>query len=332
MKKVIVTGGAGYIGSHTVVDLYNSGYIPIIIDNLCNSSKKNLVGINNLLGTDIKWYNIDCTDFDLMQQLFRNETGIFGCIHFAAYKSVEESVRNPEMYYENNIGSLKVLIDCMKMFNIDNLIFSSSCTVYGTPDKLPVDEKADFKKPESPYAESKQKCEELISKSTLNSISLRYFNPIGSHSSSLIGDCSTDNPSNLVPIIVQVASGKREKIIVNGKDYNTSDGTCVRDYIHVQDLASAHVNALKYLRNKKGKFAFNVGTGEGKSVLELIHLFEKSNNVSVNYEIGPRRAGDVEKIFSNDFLVKNELKWKPTKSTSQALIDAWNWEKKRKKI
>tara|TARA_B100001059_G_scaffold225398_1_gene252559 strand:+ start:2905 stop:3918 length:1014 start_codon:yes stop_codon:yes gene_type:complete len=326
-KKVLVTGGAGYIGSHTAVELYLSGYMPIIVDNLCNSSERNLDGINQILKTNIPFHKIDCTDLNEMENIFESYKDIHACIHFAAFKSVGESVENPKKYYKNNIGSTEVLLKSLEKNKYKNLIFSSSCTVYGTPDILPVSENAPFKKAESPYAETKQKCEILIEDNSCNSVSLRYFNPIGSHDSILIGDCSSDNPSNLVPIVAEVACGSREKLIINGNDYNTHDGTCVRDYIHVEDLALAHVKALDYLLENNGKYIFNVGTGNGLSVLDIINSFEKVNNVKVNYVIGARRKGDVEKIYSNDSLIKRTLGWKPVKSIEQALISSCEWQK-----
>jgi UDP-glucose 4-epimerase len=325
-KKILVTGGAGYIGSHTVVELYLSGYMPIILDNLCNTSERNLRGINHILKTDIPFHKIDCADLNEMKFFFETYKDIYACIHFAAYKSVGESVENPQKYYENNIGSTEVLLKCLEKNKFKNLIFSSSCTVYGMPETLPVHENSPFKKAESPYGETKQECEVLISKNLCNSVSLRYFNPIGSHDSGLIGDCSSDNASNLVPIVAEVACGIREKLILNGNDYNTHDGTCVRDYIHVQDLAVAHVKALDFLLENKVKEVFNVGTGYGLSVLDVINTFEKVNNVTINYVVGPRRAGDVEKIFSDTNKINNVLGWRAHRTTEEALISAWNWQ------
>ena len=327
MKKIIVTGGAGYIGSHTVVELYNSGFTPIIIDNLCNSSIKNIEGISKILGGIIKWHNVDCTNQKSIDLVFEKEKNIEGVIHFAAYKSVENSVREPQKYHENNIGSLEVILESMRKNNVKNIIFSSSCTVYGSPDILPVTEDAPFKKAESPYGETKQLCEKLLEKDSCNSVSLRYFNPIGSHSSSLIGDCSTDKPTNLVPILTEVAIGKREQITVFGYDYNTPDGSCIRDYIHVVDLANSHVKALNYLIENSGKHAFNVGTGIGISVLEAIQSFEQANNLKINYKVGERRDGDIEQIFSDGTQVKEKLNWEAKQTLKQAMIDAWNWEK-----
>ena len=325
-RQILVTGGAGYIGSHTVVELYQGGYMPIIVDNLCNSSKRNLDGINEILKTKILCYNIDCTDYEKMKEIFFIHPKINGCIHFAAYKSVGESIENPQKYYKNNIGSTEVLLKCLEKIKFKNLIFSSSCNVYGMPDKLPVDERAPFKKAESPYGETKQICEDIIKNSLCNSVSLRYFNPIGSHDSGFIGDCSGDNASNLVPIVAEVARGIRKKLVVNGGDYDTPDGTCIRDYIHVEDLALAHVNALDHLLETEGKYVFNVGTGNGLSVLDIIKSFELVNNVKVNYIIGPRRQGDIEKIYSNGNLIKSFLGWKPVRSIEDALISSWKWQ------
>jgi UDP-glucose 4-epimerase len=326
-KKILVTGGAGYIGSHTVVELFKSGYLPVIVDNMCNTSERNLRGINKILNTELPFHNVDCTDLKQMEDIFTLYEDIHACIHFAAYKSVEDSVKHPEKYYKNNIGSLETLLKCFEQTKFKNLIFSSSCTVYGMPDKLPVDERAPFKKAESPYGETKQKCELLIQNNKCNSVSLRYFNPIGSHDSGFIGDCSSDNASNLVPIVAEVAAGLRAKLTVNGNDYDTHDGTCVRDYIHVQDLAIAHVKALDYLLKHSIKEVFNVGTGHGLSVLDIVTAFEASNNLKLNYTIGDRRAGDVEKIYSDGAKIKKVLGWMAGRTTEEALISAWNWQK-----
>jgi UDP-glucose 4-epimerase len=330
MKKILVTGGAGYIGSHTLVELSANDFEPIIVDNLCNTSIQNIQGAEKIIGKSISFYNVDCTDEDALNAVFEQEKSIEGAIHFAAFKSVEESVREPEKYHSNNIGSLQVLLNVMKKHNVENIIFSSSCTVYGSPDILPVSESAPFKKAESPYGETKQLCEELLNNTKISSISLRYFNPIGSHESGVIGDCSSDKASNLVPIITETAIGKREQITVFGDDYDTHDGTCLRDYIHVVDLANAHVKALQYVMKNKGKSAFNIGTGNGVSVLQAIHIFEKVNNIKVNYKIGPRRAGDVEKIYSDNTLSTNELKWKAQKTLDTAMLSAWKWENQKK--
>ena len=327
MKKILITGGAGYIGSHTVVELYNSGFTPIIIDNLCNSSIKNIEGMSKLIGKDIKWYNVDCYNKNDVDSVFKEEGKIDGVIHFAAFKSVEESVKFPEKYYKNNIGSLEVILESMKKNNVKNIIFSSSCTVYGSPDILPVTENAPFKKAESPYGETKQICEQILKEDACQSVSLRYFNPIGSHSTSLIGDCSNDRPSNLVPIITEVAIGKQKEITVFGDDYNTPDGTCIRDYIHVVDLAKSHVKAMNFLIKNMGKHAFNVGTGIGISVLDAIKVFEQTNKLSIKYSIGLKRDGDIEQIYANNSLVKEKLGWEAKETLHQAMISAWSWEK-----
>jgi len=297
---------------------------------LCNTSIQNIQGIEKIIDKEIKWHNTDCTDKSAMDKVFAEEGRIDGAIHFAAYKAVEESVQNPQKYYDNNMGSLKVLLQCMQENNVKNIIFSSSCTVYGMPDVLPVDENASFKKAESPYGETKQLCEKMLKEDSCNSVSLRYFNPIGSHKSALIGDCSADNPSNLVPIITEVAIGKREQITIYGNNYNTPDGTCIRDYIHVVDLAKSHVKAMDFLINNPGKHAFNVGTGIGVSVLEAIKVFEQSNNLSINYTIGPRRDGDIEQIYANGSLVKSKLGWEAKETLEEAMKSAWAWERKKR--
>tara|TARA_Y100000813_G_scaffold186411_1_gene158984 strand:+ start:346 stop:1338 length:993 start_codon:yes stop_codon:yes gene_type:complete len=330
MKKILVTGGAGYIGSHTLVELSLNNFYPIIVDNLCNTSINNIKGAEKIIGKNIPFYNVDCTNEKAFNNVFEREKNILGVIHFAAYKSVEESVKEPQKYHSNNVGSLKVLLKIMKKYNIENLIFSSSCSVYGNPDTLPVSECEPFKKAMSPYAETKQICEELLKNIDINSVSLRYFNAIGSHESGLIGDCSSDKANNLVPIITETAIGKRKQLTVFGNDYNTKDGTCLRDYIHVVDLANAHVKALNYLINNRKKSVFNIGTGKGVSVLEAIRIFEMVNNIKINVKIGPRRAGDVEQIFSDNTLSTNELKWKPKMTLANAMLNAWKWEQRKK--
>ena len=329
-KNILITGGAGYIGSHTVIELYNSGYKPIIVDNFSNSSIKNIEGIEYIIKNKVAFYKFDCTDINQMNQLFKLENNIEAVIHFAAFKAVEESVREPKKYYDNNIGSLEVLLKSMKKYDVNNIIFSSSCTVYGSPDTLPVSELAPFKKAESPYGETKQLCEKLIDEVDLNTISLRYFNPVGSHETCLIGDCSADKTNNLVPIICEVAIGKRNSMQIFGNDYNTIDGTCVRDYIHVVDLAKAHVAALNHILNcKKIKTAYNIGVGKGVSVQEVVDSFEKINDIKISYKIGPRRAGDVEEIYSDNSKINTELNWFPVMSFESALKTAWIWEKNK---
>ena len=330
IKNILITGGAGYIGSHTVIELYNSGYRPIIVDNFSNSSIKNIEGIEQIIKDKVAFYKFDCTDINQMNQLFKLENNIEAVIHFAAFKAVEESVREPKKYYDNNIGSLMIILSMMKKYELDNIVFSSSACVYGIPEILPVNESATFKKAESPYGETKQLCEKLIDKSDINSISLRYFNPVGSHETCLIGDCSADKPNNLVPIICEVASGKRNSMQIFGNDYNTIDGTCVRDYIHVVDLAKAHVASLNHiLDSKKIKTAYNIGVGKGVSVQEVVDSFEKVNDIKISYKIGPRRAGDVEEIYSDNTKINNELNWFPVMSFESALKTAWIWEKNK---
>jgi len=329
-KDILITGGAGYIGSHTVVELFKSGYRPIIVDNFSNSSIKNIEGIEQIIKDKVAFYKFDCTDINQMNQLFKLENNIEAVIHFAAFKAVEESVREPKKYYDNNIGSLKIILSMMNKYELDNIVFSSSACVYGIPDILPVSESAQFKKAESPYGETKQLCEKLIDEVDLNSISLRYFNPVGSHDTCLIGDFSADKPNNLVPIICEVASGKRNSMQIFGNDYKTIDGTCVRDYIHVVDLAKAHVAALNHILNfKKIKTAYNIGVGKGVSVQDVVDSFEKVNDIKISYNIGPRRAGDVEEIYSDNTKINNELGWFPVMSFESALQTAWTWEKNK---
>jgi UDP-glucose 4-epimerase len=312
------------------VELHNSGYRPIIVDNFSNSSPENIKGAEKIIKNKITFYEFDCTDEDQMNELFELENNIKAVIHFAAFKAVEESVREPKKYYDNNIGSLEVLLKIMKKYNTNNIIFSSSCAVYGSPDILPVSELAPFKKAESPYGETKQLCEKLIDEVDLNSISLRYFNPVGSHETCLIGDYSSDKPNNLVPIICEVASGKRSAVQIFGNDYNTIDGTCVRDYIHVVDLAKAHVAALNHiLKSQTLKTAYNIGVGKGVSVQEVVNSFEKVNDIKISYKIGPRRTGDVEEIYSNNSKINDELNWFPVMSFESALKAAWIWEKNK---
>jgi len=329
-KNILITGGAGYIGSHTVIELYNSGYRPIIVDNFSNSSIKNIEGIEQIIKDKVAFYKFDCTDINQMNQLFKLENNIEAVIHFAAFKAVEESVREPKKYYDNNIGSLKIILSMMKKYELDNIVFSSSACVYGIPEILPVNESATFKKAESPYGETKQLCEKLIDEVDLNSISLRYFNPVGSHETCLIGDCSADKPNNLVPIICEVASGKRSTMQIFGNDYKTIDGTCVRDYIHVVDLAKSHVAALNHiLKSQTLKTVYNIGVGKGVSVQEVVDSFEKVNDIKISYKIGPRRAGDVEEIYSDNTKINKELNWFPVMSFESALKTAWIWEKNK---
>ena len=326
MKKILVTGGAGYIGSHTVVELIKNSYEPIIIDNLSNSSENNINGIEKITNSKIRWYNINCINLSDMDKVFKKEKNIAAVMHFAAYKSVEESIINPEKYFNNNITALEVVLSCMEKNNIKNIIFSSSCTVYGSAENIPVNEQTPLKKAESPYGETKQIGEKLVLQEKINSIILRYFNPIGTHHSNLIGDCSKDKPSNLVPILAENAIGKRKTFKVYGNNYNTKDGTCVRDYIHVVDLAKSHVAAINYLLRKPAKYVFNIGTGIGRSVLEIINDFEKVNNIKLNYSFGKRRQGDIEQIFTKINLAKKILKWEAKESLEEALKSEYDWQ------
>lgn len=335
--KILVTGGAGFIGSHTVVELHNAGFEPVIIDNLYNSNLNVLEGIKKITGKEFPFYEIDCNDADKVRALFEKEK-FDGVIHFAAYKAVGESVEKPLNYYENNLISLLVLLRAAKEFNVDKFVFSSSCTVYGQPEKLPVTESTPRLPANSPYGNTKAIAEDIIrdhvhSNPGLKAISLRYFNPIGAHETSLIGELPNGVPSNLVPFITQTAAGLRKSLTVFGNDYDTPDGTCIRDFIHVVDLAKAHVKALDLLQSQTDTNyydVFNVGTGEGYTVLQLINTFEEVNGVKLNYTIGPRREGDVEKIYAQSDKVNNVMKWRAEKTMADALRDAWNWQLKLK--
>lgn len=335
--KILVTGGAGFIGSHTVVELHNAGFEPVIIDNLYNSNLNVLEGIKKITGKTFPFYEIDCNDADKVRALFEKEK-FDGVIHFAAYKAVGESVEKPLNYYENNLISLLVLLRAMKEFNVDKFVFSSSCTVYGQPEKLPVTESTPRLPANSPYGNTKAIAEDIIrdhvhSGPGIKAISLRYFNPIGAHETSLIGELPNGVPSNLVPFITQTAAGLRKSLTVFGNDYDTPDGTCIRDFIHVVDLAKAHVKALDLLESRTDTNyydVFNVGTGEGYTVLQLINTFEEVNGVKLNYTIGPRREGDVEKIYAQSDKVNNVMKWRAEKTMADALRDAWNWQLKLK--
>ena len=330
-KKILVTGGAGFIGSHTVVELYLAGYEPIILDNFSNSDRFVLQGIKSIIGKEIKCYDFDCKSYQELEKMFFLEKNILGVIHFAAYKSVSESVANPLKYHENNIGSMVALLHAMGKTGVKNLVFSSSCTVYGQPDTLPVNEETPYKPALSPYGFTKQLCEGIMqdvvaSPQPLRAVSLRYFNPIGAHPSAEIGEQPVGVPDNLVPFIVQTAAGIRKKLIIYGNDYNTPDGTCVRDYIHVVDLAKAHVKALQYLTERKEERlydTFNIGTGHGTGVLEIAQLFEKVSGKKLNYESGKRRAGDAEQVYADASKANKVLGWKSELTVEDALKDAW---------
>ena len=332
-KKILVTGGAGYIGAHTVVELIQAGYVPVIVDDMSKSDNTLLNGIEKITGTKVNFHKGDCADKNFLSKVFTAEGVFHSVMHFAAYKAVGESVAKPLDYYRNNVGSVVTLLEVMKENNVKNLIFSSSCTVYGQPDIIPVDESAPFKRAESPYGATKQMSERILEDTYITGlrvISLRYFNPIGAHPSALLGELPIGIPNNLVPYITQVAAGKREKLTVFGNDYNTPDGSCLRDYIHVVDLAIAHVKAMEHfdkLPDGNVYEVFNLGTGVGVSVLELITKFEKATGVKLNYVIGARRPGDVEKVYANPAKVNKALGWHTKFSVEEALLHAWKWEK-----
>ncbi len=335
MNKILVTGGCGYIGAHTIVDLIENGFNPISIDNNSRSTTALLTGIKEITGVAVKNYKVDLTNFDDTYAVFQENEDIKGIIHFAAYKAVGESVDKPLMYFENNLFSLINVLKCAKEFNIPHFIFSSSCTVYGSPDKIPVTEESPIKPAESPYGATKQMGEEIARDVTktggLQSILLRYFNPVGAHPSALIGELPVGKPENLVPAITQTAIGKIKELVVYGDDYDTRDGSCIRDYVHVCDIANAHTLALQHLienKNVEQCEVYNLGTGNGVSVLEAIHAFEKVSNVKLNYKIGPRRPGDIVAIYANNSLAKEKLKWDPKYSLDEMMSTAWKWQLK----
>lgn len=332
--KILVTGGTGYIGSHTVVELQQRGYEVVIIDNLSNSYAYVVDNIEKITGIRPDFEKFDLTDIRKTVAFFEQHQDLKGVIHFAAFKSVGESVANPLKYYHNNVESLVNLLEGMKILETANLVFSSSCTVYGQPDELPVTESAPIKEAWSPYGHTKQISEKIIESvakiSELRGILLRYFNPIGAHDSSLIGELPLGVPDNLVPYITQTAIGKRVVLSVFGDDYNTSDGTAVRDYIHVVDLAKAHVVAIDRLvhgKTKKPVEVFNLGTGNGFSVLEVIRSFEKVSGMKLNYKTVDRRPGDVEKVWADTKFANDELGWEAERDLDDMMLSAWNWEK-----
>lgn len=335
-KRILVTGGTGYIGSHTVVELQNNGYEVIIVDNLSNSRAEVVDSIEKITGIRPAFEKVDCLDYAGMDAVFSKYPGIKGIIHFAASKAVGESVQKPLLYYRNNLVSLINLLELMPKHEVEGIIFSSSCTVYGQPDKPPVTEQAPIKKAESPYGNTKQINEEIIrdtvaSGAPIQAILLRYFNPIGAHPTALIGELPNGVPQNLVPYLTQTAMGIREKLSVFGDDYNTPDGSCIRDYIYVVDLAKAHVIAMNRIMDKKQKEkveVFNIGTGRGVSVLELIHAFESATGVKLNYQITGRRAGDIEQVWADPSFANNELGWKADTTIEETLRSAWNWQVK----
>jgi UDP-glucose 4-epimerase len=333
--KILVTGGAGYIGSHTVVELAQAGYEPVIIDNFSNSKESALVGIQSILGREVPCYRIDCGDAEALRQVFKAEGSVAGVIHFAAYKAVGESVQKPLAYFHNNVGSLITLLEVMPEFGVENLVFSSSCTVYGVPDQLPVTEATPTKPASSPYGRTKQMCEDIVhdaagaADNKTRTILLRYFNPIGAHESAKIGELPLGVPNNLVPFITQTAAGIREKLTIFGDDYATVDGTNVRDYIHVVDLAKAHIAAVQRLLDRKASETvetFNVGTGHGNTVLEVVHAFEEASGQPLHYAIGPRRPGDVPAIYADATKAAQVLGFKTETSLRDSLASAWKWQ------
>lgn len=333
--KVLVTGGAGFIGSHTIVELQNAGYEVVAIDNFENSAPGVPDAIRKITGKPFDFMKADIRIKSDLKHVFDSHPEITAVIHFAAYKAVGESVKEPLKYYENNIGGTVNVVTEMLARGIKHFVFSSSCTVYGdvTPDQLPVTESSPLVKANSPYGNTKKVCEELLidecKNGKLHVVSLRYFNPIGAHDSGLIGELPIGLPGNLVPFITQTAIGKRERLTVFGNDYPTPDGTCIRDYIHVVDIAIAHVKAIKYSINHSPDFyVFNIGTGRGNSVLEVISSFEKVSGTKLNYAIGPRRPGDVVQIYASCDYAISELGWKAERDLDNCMLTAWNWEKK----
>ncbi len=334
MSKILVTGGTGYIGSHTVVELLEEGMEVVIVDNLSNSEREVLNGIEAITGKMPHFEEIDLRDREATYRVFELHPDITAIIHFAALKAVGESVEKPLDYYENNLLSLMHLLEAMKKFKVNHMVFSSSCTVYGEPDELPVTEKAPFKRATSPYGNTKQICEDIL-QDTISSlegkgvISLRYFNPIGAHPSAIIGELPLGIPNNLVPFITQTAAGIRESLSVYGDDYNTPDGSAIRDYINVVDLAKAHVIAIRRLLEHKQNSAyevFNLGTGKGLSVFEIIKTFEKVTGEKLNYKVVGRREGDIEKVYADTSYANNVLGWRAGKGIEETLSSAWQWE------
>ena len=336
MNRILVTGGTGYIGSHTVVELQQAGYEVVIIDNLSNSNRDVLDGIERITGKRPDFVEGDCTDIDTLKKLFADYPGIKGIINFAASKAVGESVQKPILYYRNNLGTLLNLLDLMEPNGVKGIVFSSSCTVYGEPDENPVTEQSPIKKATSPYGNTKQISEEIItdvvnSGANIKSVILRYFNPVGAHPSAEIGELPNGVPNNLIPFITQTAIGIREQLSVFGDDYDTPDGSCIRDFINVVDLAKAHVIAVERMLNDKSEAKieiFNLGTGNGVSVLELIDVFQKTTGVKVPYKITGRRDGDIEKVWANPEHANKVLGWKADTSLADTMQSAWNWQLK----
>jgi len=333
MKNILVTGGAGFIGSHTVVELHNAGYKPVILDNLSNSLESALDGISRITGSQPAFYKEDFSNISRVKLILEKEK-IDGVIHFAALKAVGESVTQPLKYYKNNVGGFIGLLETLEGAGIP-LVFSSSCTVYGEPDSLPVNEEAPLKPAESPYGATKQMDETILkdttrTSKTLKGIALRYFNPVGAHPSSNIGELPLGRPSNLFPVITQAVAGAGPELIVFGADYDTPDGSNIRDYIHVVDLAKAHIKALEHLEKQKPGFydVFNIGSGKGNTVLEVIKTFEQATGKKVPYKIGPKRAGDIVATYADPSKANKLLGWKVTKTLEDSCIDAWNWQQR----
>jgi UDP-glucose 4-epimerase len=336
-KKILVTGGAGYIGGHTAVELIQAGYETVIVDNFSKSDSTLLDGVEKIINAKPNFHEGDCLNKDFLDNLFKTQGPFSAVIHFAAFKSVGESVQKPLMYHRNNLDSLITLLQVMEENDVHDLIFSSSCTVYGQPDQIPVNEQAPFQRAESPYGATKQICERILEDvfpTGFRIISLRYFNPIGAHPSGFIGELPIGVPGNLVPFITQTAAGLRDQLTIFGNDYDTVDGTCVRDYIHVVDVATAHVKAMEYLSNKPSQDAsfeaFNLGTGVGVSVLQLVKQFIEVTGVNLPYKFGKRRPGDVEKVYADPSKLNKAFNWKTEHSIQEALSSAWEWEKKLK--
>ncbi|HEY8389009.1 MAG TPA: UDP-glucose 4-epimerase GalE [Parasegetibacter sp.] len=335
MPKILVTGGCGFIGSHTIVDLVQHGYDVVSVDNNSRSVHTIMTGVEKIVHKEIKNYKVDLCNFDDTHAIFQENDDIAGIIHFAAFKAVGESVEQPLMYFQNNLVSLMNLLKCVQEFNVPYFVFSSSCTVYGNPDVIPVTENSPIKPAESPYGYTKQMGEQIINEfakaAKTQCILLRYFNPVGAHPSNFIGELPIGRPSNLVPVITQTAIGKLPQMQVFGNDYDTRDGSCIRDYIHVCDIANAHTLAMDYLiagKNERLCEVFNLGTGNGVTVLEAIAAFEKVSGVKLNYTIGPRRAGDVIAIYANNELAKKKLGWEIHYSLDDMMRTAWEWEKR----
>jgi UDP-glucose 4-epimerase len=333
MKKILVTGGCGYIGAHTIVDLIDNGFEVISVDNLSRGSMRMLEGVERITGVKVKNYNVDLTKMDYTEAIFLDNPDIAGIIHFAAYKSVGESVEEPLDYYENNLRSLINLLRCAQQFGAFHFVFSSSCSVYGNTTTLPVDESTPMGDAQSPYARTKQMgediCRDVAKMWPEGNISLlRYFNPVGAHPSAKMGELQ-ERPENLVPVITQTAIGKRDKLVVNGSDYDTRDGSCIRDYVHVMDIAHAHTKALQYMLEADDEdniLTLNLGTGNGVTVLEMIEAFESVSGHKLNYEIGPRRAGDVVAVYANNDKAKKIIDWSPKHDLKSMMDSAWRWE------